>query len=197
VLTSRALTTPFLKMPGRRTTVYDLTNLRLHADGKRVKRSPQGLAGSVGAKKVVQDVRGNWIANDAGGSGTVKRRKTRRQIEDDSDGEVFDFTGIGDDTETIRAMKKGKQKACEVDAGTTVGDAKHKRRRNRIDYNFSFLDNSTPAQVPAESIDEAPLSESCDVPLPTSVYFFFSFRFCAMLTARFAGSVEMDSSFHQ
>lgn len=59
----------------RYNTVHDLAALRLHPDGTRVSASSSQNLRPRGAKHVVQDARGNWIASDAGGLDKVKKRR--------------------------------------------------------------------------------------------------------------------------
>ena len=58
----------------RFTTVHDRAALRIHPDGTRVAARESRYA--------TQDLRGNWVAVNAGGAGKVKKRK-RAAISDD------------------------------------------------------------------------------------------------------------------
>lgn len=59
----------------RRSTVYDLASLRLHTDGSRVYQSSSTNLKPRNAKFALRDIRGNWIARDAGGTAKVPRWK--------------------------------------------------------------------------------------------------------------------------
>lgn len=95
----------------RRTTVYDLADLRLHPDGSRVQQSSESnlRAGARHSASTVQDSRGNWVASDAGGSARVVKRKkvsTRKTRSQDSDGEEIEVSGELPPLKHHSALKK-------------------------------------------------------------------------------------------
>lgn len=68
------LSTVSMNVP-RRSTVYDLASLRLHTDGSRVYQSSSTNLKPRNAKLALRDIRGNWIARDAGGTAKIPRWK--------------------------------------------------------------------------------------------------------------------------
>lgn len=80
-------------MSRRNTTVYDLADLRLHPDGTRVHDGSKTQINASGRTKrnigkTVQDFRGAWIAQDAGGPARVPKRprlKKPRDAEDEDE----------------------------------------------------------------------------------------------------------------
>ena len=81
----------------RRSTVHDLTSLRLHPDGTRITLNKnKGKEKARAVAYTVKDRHGNWIAGDAGGVAGVPvfRKKKKRRIavgDADTDEEVFDL----------------------------------------------------------------------------------------------------------
>jgi hypothetical protein len=108
----------------RYSTVHDLASLRLHPDGTRVPLDPfSNASGSQRlhprqARYAVQDVRGNWIAHDAGAiaGGAVKRR---RRVEEETQ------------SDEGRQEKAGKKRKTGKGRGTT--------RRVEFENDLEFL----------------------------------------------------------
>ena len=118
----------------RRSTVHDLTSLRLHPDGSRVQISQGGSSSGASSqvakkttinrnkslrlsKSTVQDAHGNWIARDAGGNGTVESRRNKKIGDRVEAGEWYDLdtTSVGeegdrgnDSVDNVRALKRKK-----------------------------------------------------------------------------------------
>ncbi|KAH9942599.1 hypothetical protein B0H21DRAFT_780007 [Amylocystis lapponica] len=105
----------------RRTTVHDLAALRLHPDGSRVPNSQNNL-------------QGNWIAQDAGGLGTVKKRRSAHKDQDIEEGESFDLAG-GDDEIGESSQRRHDEVVDEALEGNTRG-----RKRRRFHDDLGFLE---------------------------------------------------------
>ncbi|CCM05539.1 uncharacterized protein FIBRA_07765 [Fibroporia radiculosa] len=135
----------------RYNTVHDHAALRLHPDGTRVKNADVNQISRRG-KYSVRDVRGNWIAQDAGGLGRVKLRRSIAHLDhaDDShEGETHDLAGAG--------LTQGEDKEDTTRDGgdDTLRDRRAKKRR-RFYSDWTFLEtpggstsSTTPASAPA------------------------------------------------
>lgn len=133
--------------PRRQTTVHDVAALRVHRDGSRVLNSDTNLS-SRRAKYATHDARGNWIAHDAGGLGTVKPRLS---VSQPVSGEGDD----GDEGEGSRPSgnwEKGKGRAKDMgnEHGDLVALNPRAQKRKRFDEDMSYLDfaSSPPASTP-------------------------------------------------
>lgn len=165
--------------PRRRTTVHDLAALRVHRDGTRVANSDSNSS-SRRAKYTTRDARGNWIAKDAGGLGTVKSRRAASQPEgeeDDNGGESEPQVDEGLVEEEGASLKadKGKGHAREGgddEEGIAVNARAQKRRR--FEEDFSYLSpRAPPALVPATSGEDRHLhpaeEDAGTFPVPSTV----------------------------
>ncbi|PIL37614.1 hypothetical protein GSI_01308 [Ganoderma sinense ZZ0214-1] len=134
--------------PRRRTTVHDLAALRLHRDGTRVANSDSNSS-SRRAKYTIRDARGNWVAKDAGGLGTVKLRPAASQPEGEQDddggeselevdGELMKEEGV------LPKPDKGKGRARESGDEEEIAVNTRAGKRRRFDEDFSYLDPVTP-----------------------------------------------------
>jgi len=140
-------------MTRRRNTVHDLAALRLHPDGSRVHVIDRQ------SKYIAKDPRGNLIAVDAGGSGTVKKRR-RVQDPNDEEQETIDIDGVvsaseqhdphSDDTSKHKGKGKRKVKA--------VKDPRAKKRQTFYE-DFSFVDRTKPWDWKAEGPSAIPSSD--------------------------------------
>nr|VWP01992.1 Uncharacterized protein [Ganoderma boninense] len=132
--------------PRRRTTVHDLAALRLHRDGTRVANSDSNSS-SRRAKYTLRDARGNWVAKDAGGLGTVPLRPTVSQPpedeqDDDGGGSELEVDGqLAEEEGVFPKADKGKGRARESgdEEGEIAVDSRAGKRR-RFDEDFSYLD---------------------------------------------------------
>ncbi|OAX43368.1 hypothetical protein K503DRAFT_168504 [Rhizopogon vinicolor AM-OR11-026] len=133
----------------RKSTTHDLATLRLHPDGTRVQQSSVNRRLRK-ARSTVPDIRGNWIARDAGGRADVGQTRTRTATASaqaqDEDEEIFDIhlsDGLGEEGLTVRTNAKGKQKATESDAEDSSGErtGKNSRAKKRLGFtqDSSFL----------------------------------------------------------
>jgi hypothetical protein len=108
----------------RRSTVYDLADLRLHPDGTRVNPTSSNTSTS---KLSVLDYRGRRIAQDAGGLGRIPKRKTVPSTASDED--------ISDSPSLVNVREA-------------------KRRKFAQDFSFLDglpWQNSSPSQIPPPS----------------------------------------------
>ncbi|KAI8989867.1 hypothetical protein BD414DRAFT_414564 [Trametes punicea] len=172
--------------PRRRSTVHDLAALRLHRDGTRVLNSDTNVA-SRRAKHAVRDARGNWIARDAGGLGSVKQRRSAPH--DGPDGVEEDEEAL-DDVSLPPENGKGKRRARE-DKDSDAEDALNPRarKRRRFDKDLSYLASrsSSAARQPANSEGTPPQSVELpgELPVPSSdllkcLHYFASTYYTAM-----------------
>ena len=165
----------------RRTTVHDVAALRVHRDGTRVANSDTNRR-SRRAKYTVRDARGNWIAKDAGGLGTVTLRPGASQKEkEDAEDDDASETGADEELkeEELRASQrkgKGKERAIESgdEGGEDIAVNARARKRRRFDEDFSFLSpRASPALLPLQTSDPSqphPEREgSKTFPVPSSV----------------------------
>jgi hypothetical protein len=133
----------------RRSTVHDLTSLRLHPDGSKVANSASNLQLRK-ARNATKDVRGNWIAQDAGGSGRVKTRWSvikdqAAKAASKDEGEVREDSGNQAEAgPSSPVFDKGKGKATQAededddDEDFIPKDARAKKRRVFAN-DFEFL----------------------------------------------------------
>ncbi|KAL4081380.1 hypothetical protein V8B97DRAFT_17095 [Scleroderma yunnanense] len=126
----------------RKSTTHDLATLRLHPDGSRVQQSSINTRQRT-AKYTVIDARGNWIAQDAGGRCSVKKRRSVSVAKEDADEMIRLSSDINEDSQRTRERRrrtrnKGKQRAVEGNGSEQLNTrAKHKLS---FMQNFSFLD---------------------------------------------------------
>ncbi|KAG8218952.1 hypothetical protein J3R82DRAFT_4663 [Butyriboletus roseoflavus] len=146
----------------RKSTTHDLATLRLHPDGSRVQQSSVNARRRTAGYTLV-DSRGNWIARDAGGKTSVKkRRNVNSSHAGDADGEYIDLSG---DEERGRRQSKGKQRAR--DSQTPEEDLPPEpeserldtRTRQRLSFtrDLSFLD---PPAVDVSSLEHDHIDHS-------------------------------------
>jgi hypothetical protein len=131
------------------TTIHDLTSLALHPTGSRA-RSHQTNA--------LRDVRGNWIAKDAGGRGLVPKRPSTTGIEDNSEQEE------GATERNTRDKGKGKGKAKVLDEDLKDSRA---RKRRKLTQDVDFLGDQIPTHIP-HPINDAD-DDSLELSIPSSV----------------------------
>ncbi|THH29886.1 hypothetical protein EUX98_g4311 [Antrodiella citrinella] len=137
----------------RYTTVHDVAALRVHPDGSRIPVDGKST-GKRKDKRTLKDRRGNWVAQDAGGSATIKRHReaANDELDDETGGEVFDLTGVEEVTQGI--VDKGKRKADEqedeaqdesnIQKSSPLGK-KAKRQRFQEDLTFLSPAGSAPS----------------------------------------------------
>ncbi|KAF5364194.1 hypothetical protein D9756_000100 [Leucocoprinus leucothites] len=99
----------------RRTSVYDLTGLRVHPDGSRVHQTQRNLRFGTYRRHDTQDFRG-WIAEDAGGSIIVPRYKRvpttdpenyEAQVADENErGDVGEELVQGEEVPEVKGKRK-------------------------------------------------------------------------------------------
>jgi hypothetical protein len=140
-------------MTRRRNTVHDLAALRLHPDGSRVHTIERQ------SKCVAKDPRGNLIALDAGGSGTVKKR--RRVPHSDDEQEKIDIDNIGSASEQeghdLDSGNKSKQKGIGESPVKFVKDPRAKKRQKFYE-DIEFVDRTKPRDWNAEGSSVVPSS---------------------------------------
>ncbi|KAH0840218.1 hypothetical protein J3R83DRAFT_1222 [Lanmaoa asiatica] len=151
----------------RKSTTHDLATLRLHPDGSRVQQSAANARHRT-AKSTLVDFRGNWIAKDAGGKGTVKkRRRVNTAHTDEADGEFID---LSDDEEHARSQSKGKQRARDShtpDEDTSQEPGSERldtRTRQRLSFmrDLSFLDPPVSISSLEQDIDHSDAASARD-----------------------------------
>ena len=162
----------------RRTTVHDLAALRVHPDGTRVQNSDANLAARR-AKYAVRDARGNWIAHDAAGLGTVKQRRSVSQLdpEDSEEGapeqELEPGQGgggvVAEDLPGPSRKDKGKARAAadeEEEVELELDSRTVKRRRFNEDLDFLAPRGSSAAVMPAPEEQPSRAADEGASPLP-------------------------------
>jgi len=123
----------------RVTTVHDRAALRVHPDGTRVTARESRYA--------AEDLRGNRIAINAGGTGNVKKRK-RAAVSDDGTESQEEFN-IGTDEYQPTESQSSSTDSCagEVEDESGREGRKHKRqkkdtrtvRRTQFYQDFDFI----------------------------------------------------------
>ncbi|KAI0758190.1 hypothetical protein C8Q74DRAFT_1175066, partial [Fomes fomentarius] len=171
--------------PRRQTTVHDVAALRVHRDGSRVLNSDTNLS-SRRAKYATHDARGNWIAHDAGGLGTVKQRRSASQPGegDDEDSEHDGDEGAGSEPSGNREKGKGRANDKVIEDSELVAPNPRAQKRKRFDDDMSYLDFASfppPSTPPLDAGCLAPL----DTPVPSSdllkcLHYFASTYYSAM-----------------
>ncbi|KAH7926803.1 hypothetical protein BV22DRAFT_1118678 [Leucogyrophana mollusca] len=138
----------------RKSTTHDLATLRLHPDGSRVQQSSNNVKHRT-AKYAVEDARGNWIARDAGGHGTVKKRKNVGISAEELDREDIGLSSDGEIRHRSRSNSKGKRKEPEgsdEDEDNGMRDPRARKRRSFIrDLSFLVPTSGLPAPEPSGS----------------------------------------------
>ncbi|RPD67459.1 hypothetical protein L226DRAFT_477930 [Lentinus tigrinus ALCF2SS1-7] len=159
--------------PRRRSTVHDLAALRLHRDNSRVLNSDTNLS-SRRAKYALRDARGNWIAQDAGGLGKVKKRRSASQPDGSEDATEPEVDEEG--TEDVRSSpspSKDKGKGRAQEDGRDEDDVllnPRAQKRRRFDEDLSYLESrSQSLSVLTPNDEPVPSQVGEDLPeaLPT------------------------------
>lgn len=163
----------------RRSTAHDLAALCLHPDGSRVQQSSLNARQRT-AKCTVVDVRGNWIAQDAGGQNSVKKRKsTRIAMDDGQECETIRLSPDGDDIDEDtkrarehrrRSRRKGKQRA--VEGGEQESDVEREQLDARTKRRLSFMQDLSFLDPPEEIVSELDNPNGISFPPPASVRLF-------------------------
>ena len=144
--------------PRRQSTVHDLAALRLHRDGSRILNSDTNLS-SRRAKYATRDARGNWIAQDAGGLGTVKLRRSASQpdVDQDAVSEHAADEEVFDDSQSRPSRDKGKGRADDRELEEELDALNPRaRKRRRFDEDMGYLD-SRPSLPTTPRSDGEPL----------------------------------------
>ena len=169
---------PLSSSKQRRNTVYDLTALRIHHDDFRIPSAETNYRYRRD-KKITRDVRGNWVAKDAGGMGKVPwYKKVEDEGEgDEGEGEDIDLDGV---ERRVSKRKRGKEKDNpeeeegedeDEDEGegkdSSSGSEEEYRRGHRRHFyeDLSYLDDPVEVQQPSGSL-----------PVPDSVSIITSLR---------------------
>lgn len=121
----------------RLSTVYDYSNLRLHPDGTRVYQKEVNFRPDL-AKITVQGPRSSWIARDAGGSGKIRKSRTRvknplEQAKDDEQGEALDGSAEEEEFPDI------DEKSDEDEEGEDEDESEHHVGKKRKPKRFNPL----------------------------------------------------------
>lgn len=149
----------------RRTTIHDLAALRVHPDGTRVLPPTATSTKPRKAHRAVKDVRGNWIASDAGGTEGVKRSKRKVTDRDTGEGEVFELPGAEQDSEGegVGTTERKKGKKRDIGLNFSPKDART-RKRKRFEHDLGFLE-----PTPLPSVNTIPAHLVASLPTPSSV----------------------------
>jgi len=136
----------------RRSTIHDFSTLRLHPDGSRVAAHPPARIDPRDSKmrNTGHDTRGNLVARDAAGLGTVPKRTVIRE-DDDNDEDEDD--GDGEDVEIRKAKTRMPLR----------------RKRRRIDENVGFLGDSRNNARCTGDTANVKNGQTIDWPAPSSV----------------------------
>lgn len=135
---------PFSKQ--RRNTVYDLTALRIHHDDFRIPSSDSNYRYRRD-KKIIRDVRGNWIAKDAGGTGKIPwyTKVDGGEGEEEEDGEDMEVEKDEDG--------EGEGNTEKEDEGGSSEDEEYRRgQRRRFYEDMSYLNDHVEPQQPSGSM---------------------------------------------
>lgn len=138
----------------RYSTVHDFASLRLRPDGTRVTRKQADGKSQKYPTHTVKDHRGNWIAQDAGGTGRVKTRYAARQDVDGEEGEDEELKGENVAGPSTVNVDKGKGRALEED----LKDPRAKRRKLFAEDVGIYDSEPSPLSRPS-----APSGEGADV----------------------------------
>jgi hypothetical protein len=143
-------------MNRRLSTVYDYASLRLHRDGTRVQQSDENYHIPRRKRFAVKNSRGNWIATDAGGLGTLRRTRHARQGTDKEH-----------DCASLEEMEVEKKTECLL--------VENKRKRRRVGYRTEkrrrFVENLDFLDV-AHTTSYSTLTQGSCLPVPSSVRHF-------------------------
>ena len=151
----------------RRNTVYDVTDLRVRPDGRRVDQdaTKHPRTTRYWAPAAVQDSRGNWIASDAGGPSEVsryvprKKRRTEKEDDEEEDGNL----DKGEDEEIVNEEDELEdQPAPPSRKGKERMPDKRPLKRKRFKEDQSFIYRS-------EDGNELRASSSNHMAVPTPV----------------------------
>lgn len=140
----------------RKTTVYDVTSLRVRPDGRRVDQNAtkHPRTNRYWAPAAVKDSRGNWIAADAGGPSEVsryvprKRRRTEKEDDEEEDGNL----DKGEDEEIVSEEDELEdQPAPPSRKGKERMPDKRPSKRKRFKEDQSFIHRSEDGNKPRAS----------------------------------------------
>lgn len=179
-------------MSNRRISVYDVTGLRVHPDGRRVDPTANNPRSRYWAPGATQDDQGNWIAVDAAGSFHVPRYTKRKRpgAENEEEQEEEDFEGL-DEEDSDDAHRKGTippNGGKEGDKGK--GKTKERAGKDRgPQYRKRFKED--------ESYLGAGRSRSGSVPpdMPSQVRHLYILHH-SLLIAQIPGTLEGNPSLH-
>lgn len=143
----------------RISTVYDLSNLRLHPDGLRVYQKDTNLRPDL-TKITVQGPRETWIARDVGGSGKIPtNRKEVKDLEEEEEKEEKD--GSDEEEEEFSEIDEKQsdthedEEEDEDEAGLKSGRKRKPKRskqyaqkRQRFAADFDYLKGAYDASSP-------------------------------------------------
>lgn len=145
-------------MNRRLSTIYDYATLRLHRDGTRVQQSDENYHIPSRKRSAVKNSRGNWIATDAGGLGTVRRtRYVRQGTDEESDYVPLKEREVEKENECLSVENERKRRR--------VGQGYRAKKRRRYDENLDFLDA-------AHATSDSTLTRGSCLPVPPSVRHF-------------------------
>lgn len=167
--------------------MHDLASLRLHPDGSRVQNiASSSVSAEVAVeltsarasantrtrlvKTTVRDAQGNRIARDAGGRATVKYKRRVRNVvgkgaEGSNNGEELDSNhGTREHSLDLDGETEGEE------GSQGVKDPRAKKRMKFL-HDYSFLETNSSPQLglPGPSNLSHSVTDSFDLPVPSSV----------------------------
>ncbi|TFY71277.1 hypothetical protein EVG20_g1731 [Dentipellis fragilis] len=153
----------------RLTTVHDVASLRVHPDGSRVPANPRPAGRpkrlhTRQARYTTKDVRGNWIARDAAGLGTVKKTIT---VEAAASGEEEE-DGVVSVQEKDKGSARGTNAGSADEEGEEVGkrsEGYRARKRRRFENDYDFL-GGRDSQIASQAAEAS--SSKLGLPVPSS-----------------------------
>ncbi|TFY75670.1 hypothetical protein EWM64_g8343 [Hericium alpestre] len=147
--------------PLRRNTVHDLAALRLHPDGSRVPPNPHPaetahILHPRLSHYTAKDARGNWIARDAAGLGTVKKK--RKAVADETaeeDAEVREGLDEGGEGQGQSVAEEGDEGGPRTKSGRRRAE-----KRRRFESDLDFLTGGSDGVVPEAAHKTLPVPSS-------------------------------------
>lgn len=163
----------------RKSTLYDLSGLRIQPGADRVNPEAGPKARPSQAKTRVQDNRGNWTAREAGGPCQVQRFKriTKRGEDNADDGGPgqYEELGISDGPEQFQNKSIEGDNSNEDGLSSQKREAETSPRKARPSKKLKFSQGLDFLVRDAQAAHRDHPAESGELPPPTAVRFQFIF----------------------